>query len=117
MLKEGDVIEIKDGMSIYANIPKDLIFKNGESKLFHHKVTIGEDDKFDYLSGEYIVYDTTYDGGGTGHGPHDIYPDGHHVFCRQISNRDIKIDFYQSGAFTAMIEEDEIEPIGRTELE
>ena len=55
----------------------------------------------------------TFDGGGTGHGAHDVYPDGHHVHCVHENGKH-NIDFYQSGAFTAMIKD--IVPVGRAEL-
>lgn len=58
---------------------------------------------------EFVVIRTAFDGGGTGHGPHDVYPDGHHVFCKALKNgkydkNGIEINFYQSGSFTCMIE-------------
>ena len=30
--------------------------------------------------GRYVVVKTAFEGGGTGHGPDDAYPDGHHVY-------------------------------------
>jgi hypothetical protein len=59
--------------------------------------------------GRYLVTDTNMQGGGTGHGPHDVYLDGWHVTCIMLnddgtfceSNR--KVTFYQSGCFTAVI--------------
>jgi hypothetical protein len=74
-------------------------------------VTIG--GELSYLLGEYVVYKTCYDGGGTGMGPHDVFPDGHHVFCESLEDRSVRVDFYQTGCFTAMIEE--IEPTGHAE--
>jgi len=66
--------------------------------------------------GIFVVYKTTLDGGGTCHGPHDIYPDGHHVFCEQLCLTDLHapkatVDFYQSGFFTNMLKN--IKPIGK----
>jgi hypothetical protein len=61
--------------------------------------------------GDYVVVRTAMEGGGTGHGPHDIYPDGWHVEATKLDkdgNYDPdgkRIDFYQSGCFTGMIEE------------
>ena len=115
MLKEGDVIELKKGMKIYAEVPETMVYSNrkGSMKLTEHDVTIGE--KFDWFEGKYVVIKTTMDGGRTGYEPHDIYPDGHHVFCVSVENKELKVDFYQSGSFTAMIED--IEPIGKAELQ
>ena len=117
LLKTGDVIELKEGMTIYASIPKHFVYENkrGDWELCHTDVTLGK--QFDYLCGKYIVIGTSYDGGGTAMGPHDIYPDGHHVFCVKADNRDIKVDFYQTGSFTAMITEDEIQPVGQAKLD
>lgn len=58
--------------------------------------------------GEFLVVKAISDGGGTGMGPHDIYPDGHHVFCKKMGadgtyDNGLEIDFYQTGCFTAMI--------------
>jgi len=111
MLKEGDVIEIKKGMKVYADVPEHYVYANrrGSFKLTHSIVLIN--DNFDYLCGKYVVYKTAMDGGGCGHGPHDIYPDGHHVFCMLSDDNDVRIDFYQSGSFTAMLPN--IKPIAR----
>jgi len=115
MLQEGDVIELKENHKIYADIPNHFVYANrrGDFSLTHHEVVL--DKQFDYLIGKYIVYKTTFDGGGTGHGPHDIYPNGHHVYCVKEDDRTIKIDFYQSGCFTAMIKN--ITPIGKAKLQ
>ena len=109
-LKEGDIIELGHGHTVYADIPEHFVYSNcrGSFELTHHEVLL---DELDWLCGKYIVYKTSHDGGGTGHGPHDVYPDGHHVFCEKADQTEVKVDFYQSGCFTAMIEE--IEPIGR----
>ena len=117
LLEEGDVIILKIGHVVYADIPEHFVFSNrkGIWTLTHINVTIvGE---FKYLLGKYIVIKTAFDGGGTGMGHHDTYPNGHHVWAEQVPERkeDIchKVDFYQTGAFTAMITD--IEPIGKAE--
>ena len=68
-------------------------------------------DTFDtsIFEGTYVVTRTAMSGGGTGHGPHDVYPDGYKVAAIKLSNgetfnpKGLKISFYQSGCFTAMI--------------
>ncbi len=60
-------------------------------------------DRCPRYAGEYVVYKTTLDGGGEGHGPHDTYPDGHHVFAEHLASGAL-VDFYQSGSFTAVNE-------------
>lgn len=113
MLKEGDVIELKKGHQVYADVPEHFLYSNkrGVWDLTHGHIVI--DEIFSYFAGKYVVFKTSTDGGGTGHGPGDVYPDGHHVFCRKVEGG-IPVDFYQSGSFTAMIED--IKPIGKATL-
>jgi len=158
-LQEGDVILIKKGMKVYANLPIkffafnepindnitnkyieigtklesqpitksdilecvnkiDKIISYLSNKNLNNKITdfllsiIDEKQSeiFDTsnLEGEYIVYRTCYDGGSTGR---DEYPNGHHVYCENINNSNFKIDFYQSGCFSAVILPCNIQPI------
>lgn len=67
------------------------------------------EDSFDssIFEGEFEVDCAVSDGGGSTHD--GGYPNGWHVFCRKKDNPEIKVDFYQSGCFTAMIPE--IKPI------
>jgi hypothetical protein len=72
------------------------------------------------FAGKYVVLYATYDGGGSQGTPSgtEYYPNGYHVFCQQIVNGKIcgyEVDFYQSGSFTAMIEN--IKPVDKVELE
>ena len=67
---------------------------------------------FDYSPGvgTYVVTATEFPGGGTGHGPHDIFPNGHKVTASRLMrngnlSRKDTISFYQSGCFNAMIED------------
>jgi len=122
MLKEGDVIELKKGHKVYTLIPKHFAYDNciGSFKLTKSDVTIGENRNglnTEFMLGKWIVYKTVTDGGGTGHGPNDVYPDGHHVFCKRVVKNkydyQMEIDFYQTGCFTAMIKDKEIEVVGK----
>jgi len=69
---------------------------------------------------EFVVEETKSKGGGIGHGPHDIYPNGWHVTARKLSkdgsyNPDGEvIKFYQSGAFSNKISE--VEVVGKMEI-
>lgn len=110
-LEEGDVIELNETHAVYASIPEHFAYSNkkGSFKLTRAHVTLkGE---MNYLCGKYIVTKTAFDGGSTGR---DAYPNGHHVFCARTDDSTVKVDFYQSGCFTAMIED--IKPIGKAEL-
>lgn len=112
MLQEGDVIELKEGHKVYADIPKHFKYANkkGDFSLCHADILIG--GELMYLAGKYIVIKAASDGGGD---CHDGTPfrGGHHVYCVHADGIQ-KVDFYQSGGFTAMIKD--IETIGKAEL-
>jgi hypothetical protein len=110
-LVEGDIIELKEGHKVYADIEERLVFSNTpkSNKKVHHEVVLNKSHS--NLIGKYVVYKTAFEGGGTGMGDHDIFPDGWHVYCEKLTNPFIKVDFYQSGCFTAVIEK--IEPVGK----
>ena len=115
LLKQGDVIELKAEHSVYAYVPEHFVFDNrrGEfDELTRTEISLS-DPNWQHLQGEYVVDFTVEDGGGQGHGLHDIYPDGHHVHCVKLKNlqKGFKVDFYQTGSFTVMIED--IKPIRR----
>jgi len=122
-LKEGDVIKLKEGYTVGVMIPEHFVFSNKKGcwRLSYEFVTIGDPRTSggldtSYLVGKYIVVRTALDGGGTGHGPGDAYPDGHHVYCERVSvdgESKIEVDFYQSGSFVHLIKEYEISPIGK----
>lgn len=158
-LKEGDVFHLKNGMKVYAEIPKKFVYENRKlsnettshdivvGKIVENNVDVSNDvkklaqdivDKFSFRlgyklsisdalayiqstiklskseifvieEGEFVVIRTSYEGGGTGMGPHDVYPDGHRVYCKKLKDGKydadgIEINFYQSGCFTAIIE-------------
>jgi hypothetical protein len=124
LLKEGDIILLQQGHTVYTEIPNHFIYSNRVGDFKNCSLTevkIGElnfkgiDTSF--LIGKYIVVKTTNTGGGVcGHGTNDYYPNGHHVICEKITDKttskdSIKVSFYQTGCFTAMIKD--IKPIGR----
>lgn len=110
-LKEGDLIELREGHKVYAELPEHFLYaRKGVWTLARGQVNIAGDTSF--LAGKYVVVKTATDGGGMNHdGP---FPDGHHVWCESV-DRKHKVDFYQSGCFTAMITD--IKPIGRASLQ
>jgi len=74
----------------------------------------------------FLVEKTAFDGGGTGHGPHDIYPDGDHIWIRRLKvlkGKDkeiLKYDpkgetthFYTSGCSNCFIELKDIKYHGK----
>jgi len=77
-------------------------------------VSVAEYEKFkespDFLGGkQFLVTETKMAGGGTAHGSHDIYPDGHRVTLKQldanknIDENGITAQFYQSGCFNCTV--------------
>lgn len=77
----------------------------------------------DYADGnEWLVISVQMNGGGNGHGAHDVYPDGHEVtiqmlpYGSKIPNNDYTIKFYQTGCFRNMIDPSEIELVKELKL-
>jgi hypothetical protein len=114
-LTVGDVFLLEKGMQAYVKLPERFIYSNRRQSntLAETNITVGEMQgpfraKYDTseLIGEYVVIKTEHTGGGTGHGPHDVYPDGHLVHARPTKKRTKQkpISFYQSGCFNAMNE-------------
>lgn len=68
---------------------------------------------------KFLVVDTAMTGGGTGHGRHDVYPDGHRVTAveldknNQVKQGGLQVEFYQSGSFTCMVQV--VDVVGRME--
>lgn len=81
-------------------VPKALIYDNREGDWSLSREVVTVRGNFDYLAGTYVVTRTAQTGGGTGHGPHDVYPDGHEVTASDTENMDSEVSFYQSGCFT-----------------
>ena len=94
-----------------------VLTKTEAMTFIESKVSTPKASTFCLQGGEFLVVKTSLEGGGTGMGPHDVYPDGHHVICKRLNvdgtyNEDgEEISFYQSGSFTAMITKDEIQSI------
>ena len=110
MLQEGDIVELQEGHKVYATVPKHFLYENCEGCCDVDKGAVVIGGELAYLKGRYVVYKTGYDG-GSGAGGRDDYPGGHHVFCERLDDRGVQIDFYQSGSFTAMIED--LHPVGK----
>ena len=118
-LKIGDVFKTVKNMKVYAHIPEHFVYSNRpnshelaktEVKIGEKRVRKGHTLDLSYLKGSYVVEYARSEGGGTGHGPHDVYPDGWHIKARKLFDDGTynpngeEIDFYQSGAFTCVNE-------------
>ena len=71
---------------------------------------------------EYVVIKSQMQGGGTGHGPHDVYPDGWYVTAQRLDtgrkwNPDGEIiGFYMTGCFINMIPPERVRVVGKMEV-
>ena len=116
-LQVGDVFAANKGMRVYAYIPSHFVYQNTPNNFSpaRTEVKVGEIRKRDshtlnlsYFKGHYVVEHARSEGGGTAHGPHDVYPDGWHIKARKLwddgtyNPNGTEIEFYQSGAFTAV---------------
>ncbi len=103
--KVGDIIDHPSFLTIPT---KDTLYITDlNNKIGHH----------------WVVVETSMTGGGTGHGPHDVFPDGHEVIIKLLNYSDKSllnghhsIRFYQSGCFTGLILPKEIELIEEVDL-
>jgi len=112
LLREGDIIQLGPEHRVYAQVPKHFVYANkrGDFELTYTDVQIGT--RFEYFIGRYVVYKTCYDGGGSLDGlPHE---QGYHVFCEGLDEKRYRVDFYQTGGFTAV--NPDIQAIGHAQL-
>jgi hypothetical protein len=109
-----DAASWDDGMTLPKSDVLALLEKVRETRLE------GLPKQFDtsiYI-GEYVVTDARMEGGGTGMGPGDVYPDGWRIIARKLNNEEydpkgLRISFYQSGCFSAMLTN--IKPVRKME--
>lgn len=131
LLRFGDIVMIERGMTVYTQIPMRFVYSNERDKDVSvcciTDILIGcqlNDERGHVyrtgkISGKYVVTETSFCGGDTGHGPQDVYPNGYKVILQKLNDdgsyddKNIVISFYQTGCFTAMITPEEIAPIGK----
>ena len=71
---------------------------------------------------KFVVEEANMQGGGTGHGPDDIYPDGWHVKARRLNKdgsynpKGEAICFYMSGCFTCMVKPKDLQVVGKMQM-
>ena len=126
LLEEGDIIELTEGHSVYYEVPEHFVYSNkiGSFRIMATAtvrigsfLNSGADNGMDtsFLEGKYIVTKTCMDGGGVAMG-HDVYPDGYRVWCENAGNHHIRVNFYQTGCFTAVISPKDIQTSGKAKI-
>lgn len=103
LLKPGDVVDLTKDHRVYAMVPCHFVYSNRKGDFSMTKTDVQLDGTFEYLTGRYMVYKTLLEGGGQGMHPGDVYPDGHHVYCKKLDDPRVEVDFFQTGCFTALI--------------
>lgn len=73
LLTEGDIFKMKKGMCMYSDDPEE-----------------GDIEITAKTAGTFVVESTSFSGGGTGHGPHDRYPNGHRVNVASMKDHSLK---------------------------
>ena len=106
LLKEGDIFEVTEGMSVTTTIPCHFVYANhiGDWSLTDHVVDV-EKGFYGYLIGSYIVISTDTeriaDDMGMGALREQTYTNAYKVEAVKTNNTNIKISFYQNGYFTS----------------
>lgn len=98
-----------------------LAARSGKVSSKTRTVDLGAHD-LSRATAKFVVEAANMQGGGTGHGPCDVYPDGWHVRARRL-NKDGSYDpkgevicFYMSGCFTCMIEPKDVQIVGKMQM-
>jgi len=112
-LQVGNIVNIGPPMDVYSEVPSHFLYHNrvGDWSLSKGHIKVSD---FPHMIGKYVVVEAKLHGGGTGHGPHDIYPDGWHVVLEKMDNDWVKVDFYQSGSFTCVHRD--VEVVGNAKM-
>lgn len=90
LLEEGDVFDLTAHHKVYVDI--QVKYENRRSPEIAHSL-VHVKDHLEFV-GEFVVYKTVYEG--------RVPYRGYHVFAERLTDG-LKIDFYQSGGYTAVI--------------
>jgi len=80
---------------------------DGWERKHEHRVEVLVEDPESLAWESFTVTEVDLTGGGNGHGPNDVYPDGHRVTARGTSGRTVR--FYQTGCFTGIVKPEDVE--------
>lgn len=84
--------------------------KDGWERSCEKEIDLSVDDPDQIVLEPFTVTDISLTGGGHGHGPHDVFPDGHHVVAEDGRGR--RVSFHQSGCFVGIVDPGDVELIG-----
>jgi hypothetical protein len=100
-----DIIEVFDneGIKMRYETALNFVYQNTEEIRLE-----SEDEKFILEPGIFVVVETKLTGGGTGHGQHDVYPDGWQITAKRLKDGQYdengdEIKFFQSGSFAHLV--------------
>lgn len=105
--KEELIGKLMDGVASIVKISREEIDRIAMETFVKSLSLNFDEEEFDssIYAGEYIVECTSFGGGGKQSTPSGVetYPDGWRVYCVKVDDPSIRVNFYQTGCFTAMI--------------
>lgn len=96
--------------------------RTGEIPLKTRTVELGAYDP-SRAEAKFVIEAAKMQGGGTGHGPGDVFPDGWNVKARRLNNEGKYdpngevIEFYMSGSFTNKIDPKDVQVVGKMRMQ
>lgn len=102
-----DIIEVFDnkGITMRYETALNFVYQNTEEI----RSEDSKNEKFILNPGIFVVVEAKLTGGGTGHGKHDIYPDGWEITAKRLKedgsydSDSEEIKFFQSGSFAHLV--------------
>lgn len=133
---EGDIISSTLFAYGYYSYDKKIILVDGKTKSYPVHYSKSESERVkeaaktgkippkDYVkdlgaydlsraSARFVVTSAIMTGGGTGHGPHDIYPDGLRIRAKRLDKKQETIEFFLSGCFTNKLDKKDLQYVGQ----
>lgn len=109
---DADRLLIPDAFNVKTAASYEDMVTQGGGPHDGHRVSLRF--KGDIFSIAWEVSEVELGGGGTGHGPHDIYPNGNQVKAK--GPNDLTLHFPQSGCFSGMVPPSYIELLNAAEF-
>ena len=95
--------------------------KSGKVPSKTRTVELGAHDP-DRARAKFVIETANMEGGGTGHGPHDVYPNGWHIKARRLNNDGTYnpngevIRFFMTGWFGCMVDPKDVRVVGKMQM-